>query len=183
MTSPNKLTRKLLLAVFALLPVWASAQRVSLKTNALGWLTLSPNMAAELRMSRHYTLNLDASVGLLKLGKYKTNHIAFAPEVRYWFSARPQTRHFVGVMAIGADYDWRLKDTCHKGDALGAGITYGYCLVLDRRWSIEATAGAGLLHQRDRKFAADAPQPAEPNNSKTRLAPLKLGLSVAYILK
>ena len=39
----------------------AMAQRIALKTNTLYWATLSPNVEAEFRLSRHFTLDLGAT--------------------------------------------------------------------------------------------------------------------------
>ncbi|MBQ7635326.1 MAG: DUF3575 domain-containing protein [Bacteroidaceae bacterium] len=149
----------------------AKAQRISLKTNGLGWLTLSPNVGAEFRLSRHNTLNLEASVGYLTLGKRHQRHALFIPEVRHWFSARPQARWFCGAMLLGGAYKVKLSDTPHNGLALGIGVTGGYSFVLDQRWSLELSAGAGFLHR------------SEKHKNYNQLAPLKLGVSIVYILK
>ena len=123
----------------------AHAQRIGLKTNALYWAAMSPNMGAEFRINRHVTLNFEAMGSLLKAGKVDAKMLQFSPEARYWFSARPQAGHFVGVMAVASNYNLLLDDTRHKGDAWGAGLTYGYSFVLGRRWSLEATIGAGAV--------------------------------------
>lgn len=159
------------------------AQRVGIKTNALGWVAASPNLGVEFRPSRHFTLNIEALASPLKMDKLRTTHLTITPEVRYWFSARPQAGHFVGINALASAYHLAWNDTHHRGDAFGAGVTYGYSWVLGRRWSLEATAGIGLLHQRDKEFADGTLEPASPNNSRTRLAPTKLGVSFVYILK
>lgn len=170
-----------LLAVGSLLP--SRAQRVGIKTNALGWLGASPNLGVEFRPSRHFTLNIELLGSPLKTDKLRTQHCTFIPEVRYWFSARPQAGHFLGINALASVYHFAWNDMTHRGDAFGAGVTYGYSWVLSRRWSLEATAGVGLLHQRDMKFPTGTAEPEQPNNSKTRLAPTKLGVSFVYILK
>ena len=149
----------------------AQAQRISLKTNGLGWLTLSPNVGAEFRLSRHNTLNLEASAGSLTLGKRYQRHVMFTPEIRHWFSARPQARFFCGAMLLGAAYKVKINDNPHKGLAMGVGVTGGYSFVLDKRWSLELTAGAGYLHRSEKK------------KHYNQLFPLKLGVNIVYILK
>lgn len=170
-----------LLAVGSQLPI--RAQRVGIKTNALGWLGASPNLGVELRPSRHFTLNLEVLGSPLKVGNLRTQHFTFIPEVRYWFSARPQAGHFLGVNALASTYHFAWSNMNHRGDAFGAGVTYGHCWVLSRRWSLETTAGVGLVHVRDKKFSNGVAEPIEPDNSKTRLFPTKLGISFVYILK
>lgn len=191
MKKKHWLIRSLAIAVAFFAVMTAEAQRVALKTNALYWATLTPNLSAEFRMSRHFSLNLDASFnpGLESVTKTflkdntTTELATFSPEVRYWFSARPQAGHFVGAMALGSIYKIGYKGNIHEGDALGAGLTYGYSFVIHRRWSIEATAGLGIVHLRERKYPTGWEKPADFTDKRTTFAPLKLGLSVVYILK
>ncbi len=164
-----------------------SAQRVSLKTNALYWATASPNLGVEFRFNRHLTLNMEGAFNRMKMAdnKLNTRAVLFTPEMRYWLSARPQAGHFVGLMGLAANYKVRLKDTWHDGDAYGFGATYGYSFVLSRRWSMETTVGLGIARIRERKYAdyeADI-APNEPNNTKWVPAPLKAGVTFVYILK
>lgn len=161
----------------------ACSQRVSFKTNALYWGTLSPNAGVEFRLSRHFTLNLEGAVNPFTIGDYKLHSAAFMPEARYWFSARPQAGHFVGLMGFGGIYSMAWNHTNHMGDALGGGVTYGYSFVLSRRWSLETTVGLGMLHVREKKFAKGTTEPKEINHTKTIPAPLKAGITFTYILK
>lgn len=167
----------------ALMVAGARAQRVSFKTNALYWGTLSPNAGVEFRLSRHFTLNLEGAVNPFSVKDYQLHAANFTPEVRYWFSARPQAGHFVGLMGFGGIYSMKWDNTFHVGDALGAGVTYGYSFVLSRRWSLETTIGLGMLHVREKKYAEGQPEPQEINNTKTIPAPLKAGVTFTYILK
>ncbi len=159
-----------------------SAQRVVLKSNMLYWATLSPNVGAEFRLSQHFTLNMEVAANPFEIGDKKLNMATFTPEVRYWLHARPQAHYFIGAMALGSIYDIHLKETTHKGDALGLGLTFGYSFVLSKRFSLEATVGAGVLHYREIKNPDGMPMPSSPNNEKTILAPLKAGLTLAYII-
>lgn len=55
--------------LFFMCSTMAHAQRIGLKTNALYWAAMSPNMGAEFRINRHVTLNFEAMGSLLKAGK------------------------------------------------------------------------------------------------------------------
>lgn len=171
------------LCLAAIIAASACAQRVSFKTNALYWGTLSPNAGVEFRLSRHFTLNFEGAVNPFSIGDYKLHAAAFTPEARYWFSGRPQAGHFVGLMGFGGIYSMAWNHTNHVGDALGGGLTYGYSFVLSRRWSLETTIGLGMLHVREKKYAEGAEEPKEINNTKTIPAPLKAGVTFTYILK
>ncbi len=180
----NQIHQRLCALCLALIMIaGAYAQRVSFKTNALYWGTLSPNAGVEFRLSRHFTLNLEGAVNPFTIGDYKLHSAAFMPEARYWFSARPQAGHFVGLMGFGGIYSMAWNHTNHMGDALGGGVTYGYSFVLSRRWSLETTIGLGMLHVREKKFAEGTTEPKEINHTKTIPAPLKAGITFTYILK
>ncbi len=97
--------------LFFMCSTMAHAQRIGLKTNALYWAAMSPNMGAEFRINRHVTLNFEAMGSLLKAGKVDAKGLQFSPEARYWFSARPQAGHFVGVMAVASNYNRRTRQT------------------------------------------------------------------------
>lgn len=178
-----KLRRFTMAALLAMIGLPMMAQRVSVKTNALYWAGATPNIGVEFRLNRHFTLNVEGLGNRFKAGsKLDTRVLGFMPEARYWFSIRPQAGHFVGLMGMATDYDITLKNKIHKGDAVGAGVTYGYSFVLSRRWSMEATAGLGVLNVRKVDHRKGEPEPASATSS-LKLTPMKLGLSFVYIIK
>lgn len=163
---------------------FVAAQRIAIKTNALYWAASSPNLGLEMRINRHLTFNLEGTFNRLKIGKYDTRAEVFTPEMRYWFSARPQAGHFIGFTALAANYDLLLKHQRHDGDAFGAGLTYGYSFVLSRHWSLEATIGVGALYRREKNYNESSETvPTEINFKKWQPFPLKAGLNFVYIIK
>ena len=184
MSNTNFLKKLLLLVLFALTVTNGQAQRVALKTNPLYWMTLSPNIGLEFRLSQHFTLNMDAAFNPFKINdKLQTRFVGVAPEVRYWFVGRPQAKHFIGVMGLGSSYSFILKNNLHEGGALGAGLTYGYSFVLSTRWSLETTVGTGVLSINEKKYRKGEDIPGNSNRSKVMFAPLKIGVSFVYLLK
>lgn len=174
----------LCLMVFASVPSIMTAQRISLKTNALYWAAASPNLGTEFRVNRHITLSLEAAMNRLKVGSdLNTRAFEFSPEIRYWFSGRPQTGHAIGLMGTACDYKVMFNKKWHEGDVFGAGVTYAYSFVLSRHWSLETSLGVGLARIREKKYESDATPPGSLNNLKWTLAPLKAGVSFVYILK
>lgn len=181
---PASLKRGALAVMLACGTLSATAQRVALKTNALYWAAASPNLGLELRVNRHVTLNMESTFNRLKVGKIDTRGFMFAPEARYWFSARPQAGHFLGIMALGANYNLSLDGHHYKGDALGGGLTYGYSFVLGKHWSLETTVGAGAIYRHEKNYKeATEKEPDEANFRKWQLFPLKAGVSFVYIIK
>ena len=160
-----------------------NAQRVSLKTNGLYWLATSPNLGAELRMSRHFTLNLEAAGNPFTIGGHKMRHASVFPELRYWFAGRPQVQHFAGVMALASVFDMEFKGNMHQGVAGGLGLTYGYSFVLSKRLSLETTVGLGAVYYKERKYPVNTIKPNSFNHNGIALTPTKIGVSIVYILK
>lgn len=163
------------------------AQRIALKSNALLWATLSPNVGAEFRVSRRFTISTEVAANPFSLGKLEPHYALFQPEVRYWFSNRPHARWFVGVAGLASIYKMRFGDTYHDGNAVGGGVTGGYSFVLNRRWSLETTLGLGLVRISERKWDVSQPfpgniMPEEPNNKKIMPFPIKAGVTFVYIL-
>ena len=162
--------------------VHVHAQRVAVKTNALGWLTASPNVEAEFVLGSHVSLNMGIAANPISTDNFKTTFTHFQPEVRYWLN-RPMVSHFLGITAFVNNFNMMVKDVHHKGDAYAAGLTYGYVWVLGDHWNIEATAGVGVLRYRQFKYDKGIPKPDAVNDSKTTIAPVKLGVSFVYIIR
>ena len=91
--------------------------------------------------------------------------------------------HFLGITAFVNNFNMMVKDVYHKGDAYAAGLTYGYAWVLGEHWNIEATAGIGVMRYRQFKYDKGTPKPKTVNDSKTTIAPVKLGVSFVYIIR
>lgn len=178
------LLRGIAAAFLLCLTTFASAQRIALKTNALYWAAASPNVGLEMRVNRHVTFNLEGTFNRLKVSKYNTRAEIFTPEVRYWFSARPQAGHFLGLAGVAANYNLLLDNKRHNGDAFGAGLTYGYSFVLSRHWSLETTLGGGIVHRREKSYEEHKDEcPEKPNINKWQFFPIKAGVSFVYIIK
>ena len=135
--------------------VHVHAQRVAVKTNALGWLTASPNVEAEFVLGSHVSLNMGIAANPISTDNFKTTFTHFQPEVRYWLN-RPMVSHFLGITAFVNNFDMMVKDVHHKGD---------------------------VLRYRQFKYDKGTPKPGAVNDSKTTIAPVKLGVSFVYIIR
>lgn len=185
MTRTHRILATTLLTMsLAAIGTTAHAQRIGLKTNVLYWATATPNFGLEFRMNRHITLNLDAAYNRLKVSDLNSRGEMGNVEMRYWFSARPQAGHFMGIIGTAANYNILLNDTRHTGDTFGGGLTYGYSFVLGKRWSLETSIGAGALHLREKRYdETKETAPATPNRRQWVFAPLKAGVTLVYIIK
>lgn len=172
----------LIIAVMFLSPR-AEAQRLALKTNAIDWFMLSPNLTAEARLSQRLTLQLGVAANPTKISiaDVQLTNFRVEPELRYWFN-RPMARHFIALSATAATFNLRLKERHFNGDAVGAGVSYGYALVLSDHWNMEAEIGVGLAHISAKNYRGDI-APNTRNYSHIRPVPIRVGLSFAYIFK
>ena len=124
--------------------VHVHAQRVAVKTNALGWLTASPNVEAEFVLGSQGSLNIGIAANPISTDNFKTTFTHFQPEVRYWLN-RPMVSHFLGITAFVNNFN--------------------------------------MLRSRQFKYDKGIPKPDAVNDSKTTIAPVKLGVSFVYIIR
>lgn len=161
----------------------AVAQRIALKTNTIDWAILSPNLAVEARLSRRVSLQLALAADPFKFPVFDTKWTNYRvePELRYWFN-RPMARHFIALSATAAAFNFRHATRHFEGDALAAGISYGYALVLSNHWNMEAEFGVGVAHVSAYNYKGDE-KPKMKTFSKAVPVPVRLGLSFSYIFK
>ena len=165
-----------------LMPLSVYSQKIAIKTNALEWATVSPNISAEFVVSPTMSLDLSASFnGWTPFANAKFDHLRVQPELRYWFQ-RPMAQHFIGFTLLYIDYDMMAKGVCHDGQGVGGGFTYGYDFVLSKRWNIELAAGIGALYRTERKYDEGSAYPETNNLKGWCLIPVKLGVTVSCVI-
>lgn len=97
--------------------------------------------------------------------------VALQPEIRYYFSGRTMWRHFVGLAAIAGTYDMHLHGEHYEGNALGAGLTFGYVVPIARRWSADFHTGIGIVNTDERY-----------HGHQRYIVPTKAGITISYII-
>lgn len=162
----------------------ANAQRIALKTNSLEYFILSPNLTFEARLSRVLSLQVGLAANPINkpIGGFKMTNFRVEPELRYWFN-RPMARHFMAVSVTAGAYSLQIKDRYLLGDAVAAGISYGYALVLSDHWNMEAEIGIGLGSFRGYNFKGKDNKPEDFNFRHTMPVPIRFGLSFGYVFK
>lgn len=179
----------LLAAGLILFSTKASAQQIGLKTNALMWTALTPNIGCEVVVGQRSSLDLSI------FGHYdpyglESRLFALQPEYRYWFSGRPMTREFVGVSAMVADYNMIIRNHVYDGSAGSLGLIGGYAFSLSRSWRLELCGGVAILGFRQKQYYRHDNyddyfiEMESPLNSwGYKLFPAKLGVTFTYIIK
>ena len=130
-----------------------SSRYVAVKTNLAAWAGTIMNLAADVQVSEHFSVELPVLwCPWYVSDKHAVKTFTIQPEARYWLS-KPGKGHFFGVHAhVGwFNVKWnrdRYQDTDRP--LLGAGISYGYLLPFNAHWAGEFTLGAGyalsLIH-------------------------------------
>lgn len=136
---------------------------MGIKTNFLYWGTVTPNIGAEIRLAKKWTLDIEAGLnpftGKKEDGSFgkSIKHFRLHPELRYWF-CESFYGHFVGLHIPYLIYnisDIKLLGTeneRHQGWGAGAGLSYGYSWLLSKHWALEATVGVGYLFLNSEKY-------------------------------
>lgn len=190
----------ILLIVFLVTIGAASAQsNVGIKTNLLyGGYTLTPNLGIEIGLGERTTLDLSGGYNWFNLDGDKNNnkklvHWLVQPEFRYFLNERFDG-HFFGVHALYSQYNIGghnlpmlfgkgSKDFRHEGWAAGAGLSYGYQLILGRSWNLEFNVGVGYARLKYDKY--NCPKCGErvmSGKTKNYFGPTKAGVSLIWIV-
>ena len=183
--------RRILYLLFLLLGVCpvVRAQMLAVKTDALKWGLMSPNLCVELVTSAKTSLDLSVFGNYKPWGK-DVKMLALQPEFRYWFNGRPMVREYVGVSLLATTYDITWGRHIYQGDAVGAGLTFGYVLDVGKRWNIEFYGGFGAFAYFQKQYYVndnyedyESGGGSKNNSDGYTLLPTKIGVSVSYILK
>lgn len=192
----TKTKRKWIALVLSAMCITSYGQDVALKTNALYDATGTINLGTEIGLSPKWTLDIPINYNPWepKNGRL-LKHFLIQPEARYWFCER-FNRHFIGAhlhyglynagnfdMPFNIDNGY-LENNIYKGWLVGAGVSYGYHYIINRRWSLEGTIGVGYAYLGYDKYkVCDTCKEKTGNENKHYLGPTKAALSLIYIIK
>ena len=130
-------------------------ERVALKNNLLYDAAATPNLALEVVLAPHWTLEFGAGFNPFPLDDTKFpkwRHVAAWVAPRYWF-CHTFHRDFVSVNVAYAHYNvggdayplsWmypQIKTMRYQGDAVMGGASYGWHFAIKPHFSIELEAG------------------------------------------
>ena len=192
--------KHLIILAILLFTVSASAQdNVAIKTNLLyGASSYTPNLAIEVGLGKHTTIDVAMGYNWFNGDKNKNNnkklaHWIVQPEVRYYLCER-FNGHFFGVHATYSEFNIggynlpmffgkRSQNFRHQGEAIGAGISYGYQLMLSRKWNIEFNVGVGYMQLKYDKYDRVAcGKLLEQNVVKNYFGLTKAGVTISFML-
>ncbi|MBQ9462545.1 MAG: DUF3575 domain-containing protein [Bacteroidales bacterium] len=168
--------------------------RVALKTNLLYDATVTVNGGVEIGLGDKFSLDISGNFNnwILNDGK-RWKHWMVQPEFRYWLCER-FAGHFFGVHALGGPWNFGflpnsikflgsdfsvLSNARYEGWGVGAGLAYGYAVVLGKHWNLELEAGAGYIYNQWRGCTECGKDGTwTPHNY---FGPTKLAVTLVYI--
>ncbi len=187
-----------LLLTFMLICIVSGAQDFAIKTNLLSDAFRNANLGIEFGIAPRWTFDVSGEYNGWKVDENaaRWKHWSVQPEARYWFCDR-FSGHFLGVHThggqyniggirngvslLGTDYS-KLTDTRFQGWFVGAGVAYGYALILGKHWNIEAEIGAGYSYtQYDRFKCVGCGKRIEENQPHHYLGITKAAINLVYL--
>lgn len=192
------MNKKILLSLLLAGCCWfgAAAQQVAVKTNLLYWAATTPNLGAEVALSKHSTIGMTANWNPWTIGAdNRIRHWFVRPEYRYWVTEK-FTRLYFGVHAIGGNFEvggfklpfigdrilTSLPTNYYKGSFVGAGFSIGYQFYVSPHWNLELSAGAGLARLSYHTEPVRGPKAASYTNRRRILPiPTEVGVSFVYL--
>ncbi|MBR1839195.1 MAG: DUF3575 domain-containing protein [Prevotella sp.] len=170
----------------------ASAQMIAVNTDVAMDACMAPSLGVELTLGKKSTLNINGLYAANMLGK-DIRLAAVQPEWRVYISGRPMFHHYFGAIGLLASYKFsHLADKVYDGDAMGIGLSYGYVWPVTQRLLIDFHTSLGYVAYRqkeyfvgddyDRHYTNEEGNPYA-NATGSLLMPLRISISVSYILK
>ena len=190
------------LAALLLLCGWeVEAQKIAVKTNLFyAGATLTPNVGLELGTGGRTSLDFAAGYNPWNLNGTETNnkkmvHWLVQPEFRYWLCER-FNGHFFGIHGLVSQYnvgEHKLVDLLqekifeeryrYEGFAYGGGISYGYHLMVGKRFGLEFNIGLGAAYLQHDKFNCKKCSDTMGKEKYSYVGITKAGLTLVFLIK
>jgi len=177
------------------------AQKIAVKTNLLYWGTQTPNLGVELGLGDKMTFDLSGGYNPWNIKGTATDnkkwvHYLVQPEFRYWTCER-FNGHFFGVHGLFSQYNiggieipsifdsepLLDKGSRYEGSAYGGGLSYGYHLMVGKRFGLEFTLGIGAAYFTYDRYGCDMCSVKAEEGDKFYFGPTKAGISLVFLIK
>lgn len=161
----------------------SESRYVAVKTNLAAWAGTIMNIAAEVQVGKHVSVELPVLWCPWHItDRHAVKTFTLQPEARWWLS-RPGTGHFFGVHAhvgwFNVLWDKDRYQDCDR-PLLGAGLSYGYLLPFSEHWAGEFTLGAGYANMRYDTFYNIDNGARIDTRTRNYWGITRVGLSVVY---
>lgn len=172
-----------------------ASQTVGLRSNILYFLTTTPNVGIDVRLSQHSTITATLGYNPFRFSNSSVAEAAASPKLKHWLGAleykywlcHPYERWFVGgygnycefnVGGLRLPFTDMFRSNRYEGYAGGGGVSAGYQWAFARRWGIELSAGLGYTYIRYAKYSSDPCAAAVKKAARHWFGPSKLAFSI-----
>lgn len=161
-----------------------SAQFFAGRTNVAAWGAGVINVAAEMELNTHWSIDLPLYWGPLNKSYYKVGGVMTQPGLKYWF-IKNHVRSFLCLSGTAAWFDIHRDPKWHKyGLWAGTGLSYGYSWPITKRINLVGEAGIGCYHATIHKRPYQVAYNEDQYIYRIRrwyVAPSRIELSISYL--
>ena len=194
--------KRLLLLLFSLLFMGSLqsgyAQKVAIKTNLLYDATATPSLGIEFGIGKQWTMDITGTYngGWNPYGMALYENLIIQPEFRYWFCNR-FAGHFVAFHFHGGTYMvgnihneyiflgsnlYELTNYTFDGSFFGAGVAYGYDVLLGKHFNLEFEFGFGFAYTTFSKLKNGSLAPvSDKSDTHYYIGPTKASVGLVYL--
>lgn len=175
--------KRLLFIFFVTIAVTsAKAQFYSVKTNLLGLATTNLNVEGGVSIHRNWSLHLPINYNPWVFNKNKRfQNITIQPGVRYWF-LESFSHSFIGLHSMYSRYHiGGFNKYRYDGYGAGAGLSYGYSMILNKKWNLEFEGGVACLWTKYTKYECKKCGTPQNDFEGIRIIPSKIAVSLVYL--
>lgn len=169
-----------------------AGQTVAVKTNLLYDALTSFNIGFEAGLSPRWSLDVSGNYSPLSFdhNQKKFKHWMVQPEARYWF-CETFNGHFLALHAQAGFFNVgglslgvfpAKSHSRYQGNFYGAGIGYGYQLVLNRRFNLEFEIGGGWMNARFDRYECRTCGEWQGKYTKNYFGLTKAAVSLVFLL-
>ncbi|WP_303142616.1 DUF3575 domain-containing protein [uncultured Parabacteroides sp.] len=186
----NILKKFTLLGLLLCLSSVSYGQQVAARTNALYWLTTTPNLGVEVALARKWSLEVSGNYNAWTFfpDGMSLRHWLVQPELRYW-PCKSFEGHFFGLHGHFSRYNIGqipflpgLDTYTYRGELYGGGVSYGYHFAIGRRWGLELMLGVGYTYLEYDKYVCAECAELMGRYKRHFIGPTRLGISFIYII-
>lgn len=176
-------------------PSFPGNPRFAVKTNLLYDAAATINLGVEFAIASNWTIDISGNYnGWTLADNRKWKHFMVQPEIRYWTCER-FNGHFFGLHLHGGKFNAgnlpslnglmsdNMRQHRYEGKFYGAGLSYGYHIVLANRLGLEPSLGLGYARIHYDKFPCGNCGVKIKENTKNYFGPTKLSISLIYNIK
>ena len=156
--------------------------KFALRTNALYWLGLMPNLGIEWRPAERVGIVVNGGYAPWFSDDWKHNWAGWfvAPEVRIYLGEK--MNWFVGPQLLAGSFNLKPGDKGYQGDVLAGGVMGGYRMKLSRCWDLDFTLGVGYVHLEYESYRREGNMNAYINDNleKNTVLPIQAGVNFIW---